>query len=61
MQIQNSSKMYRSMIDCARYVYKQEVCRRCGTPVRRWDLAGRFAYACPVCQRPPRPKRARSR
>ena len=24
MQIQNSSKMYRSMIDCARYVYKQE-------------------------------------
>jgi hypothetical protein len=24
MQIQNSSKMYRSMVDCARYVYKHE-------------------------------------
>lgn len=24
MQIQNSSKMYRSMLDCARYVYKNE-------------------------------------
>ena len=24
MQIQNSSKMYRSMVDCARYVYKNE-------------------------------------
>jgi endonuclease-8 len=33
-----------------RYVYKQDVCRRCGTDVRRWDLAGRWAYACETCQ-----------
>lgn len=33
-----------------RYVYRQEHCLRCGTPVRRWDLAGRWAYACPTCQ-----------
>jgi endonuclease VIII len=39
----------------ATYVYRQEVCRRCGTPVRRWDLAGRWAYACETCQPPPRP------
>lgn len=37
----------------ARYVYRQEHCRRCGTPVRRWDLAGRWAYACETCQPPP--------
>jgi endonuclease-8 len=36
----------------ATYVYKQERCRRCGNEVRRWDLAGRWAYACEVCQRP---------
>ncbi len=35
------------------YVYKQEVCRRCGTSIRRWDLAGRWAYACETCQPPP--------
>src|SRR3954469_8630761 len=35
----------------ALWVYKQEHCRRCGTPVRRWDLAGRWAYACDKCQR----------
>jgi endonuclease VIII len=35
-----------------RYVYKQERCARCGTPVRRWDLAGRWAYACERCQPP---------
>jgi endonuclease-8 len=34
-----------------RYVYRQDTCRRCGTPVRRWDLAGRWCYACPSCQR----------
>jgi endonuclease-8 len=34
----------------ALWVYKQEHCRRCGTPVRRWDLAGRWAYACETCQ-----------
>ena len=36
-----------------RYVYRQEACLRCGTPVRRWDLAGRWSYACETCQ--PRP------
>jgi len=36
------------------YVYKQERCRRCGSEVRRWDLAGRWAYACETCQ--PRPR-----
>lgn len=34
------------------YVYKQSFCRRCATPIDRWDLAGRWAYACPTCQRP---------
>ena len=34
----------------ARMVYKQAVCRACGTPVQTWDLAGRTAYACPNCQ-----------
>lgn len=33
-----------------RRVYKQEACHECGTPIRRWDLAGRWAYACPTCQ-----------
>ena len=37
----------------SRYVYKQEHCLRCGTRVRRWDLAGRWAYACERCQPPP--------
>src|SRR3954447_18027605 len=34
----------------ALHVYKQEQCRTCGTQVRRWDLAGRWAYACETCQ-----------
>lgn len=34
-----------------RNVYRQEHCAECGTPVHRWDLAGRWAYACPTCQR----------
>jgi endonuclease VIII len=38
----------------ATYVYRQPTCRRCGTPVRRWNLAGRWAYACETCQPPPR-------
>ncbi len=38
--------------DESRYVYKQETCRRCGTAIRRWDLAGRWAYACESCQPP---------
>jgi endonuclease-8 len=36
-----------------RYVYRQEACLRCGHPVRRWDMAGRWSYACEACQ--PRP------
>jgi len=39
----------------ALWVYKQDRCRRCGTEVRRWDLAGRWAYACETCQPRPRP------
>ena len=31
-------------------VYRQEQCRSCGDEVRRWDLAGRWAYACERCQ-----------
>jgi endonuclease-8 len=37
----------------ATYVYRQDTCRRCGTPVSRFPLAGRWAYACPLCQPPP--------
>jgi len=37
----------------ALYVYKQDACRRCHTPIRRWDLGGRWAYACETCQLPP--------
>ena len=37
----------------ALWVYKQERCRRCGDEVRRWDLGGRWAYACETCQPPP--------
>jgi endonuclease-8 len=33
-----------------RHVYKVDECRECGTPVRRWDMAGRWAYACETCQ-----------
>jgi len=36
----------------SRYVYRREHCLRCGTPVRRFDLAGRWAYACERCQPP---------
>ncbi len=37
----------------ALWVYKQERCRRCGSEVRRWDLSGRWAYACETCQPAP--------
>ena len=37
----------------ALWVYKQERCRACGDEVRRWDLSGRWAYACETCQPPP--------
>jgi endonuclease VIII len=32
------------------YVYRQAACRRCGSDVRSWDMAGRRAWACPACQ-----------
>ena len=38
----------------ATYVYKRDSCRRCATPVRRYDLAGRWVYVCESCQPPPR-------
>lgn len=38
------------------HVYKRDECRECGREVRRWDLAGRWAYACETCQ--PRPRDA---
>ncbi len=31
----------------ARWVYQQEVCRRCGAPVEKFRLGSRTAYACP--------------
>jgi endonuclease-8 len=37
------------------YVYKQQRCRRCGTPIRVWPVAGRRVYACERCQPPPGP------
>lgn len=45
------SRMTRSE---ATYVYQREQCLRCGSDIRRWDLAGRWAYACQTCQPPPR-------
>ncbi|MFD0483954.1 formamidopyrimidine-DNA glycolase [Kineococcus sp. GCM10028916] len=33
-----------------RWVYERETCRRCGTPVRSWTLAGRTAWVCPTDQ-----------
>lgn len=38
-----------------RYVYKQDTCAYCGSTIRRWDLAGRWAYACETCQPKPAP------
>lgn len=32
------------------HVYKRERCRECSSEIRRWDLAGRWAYACETCQ-----------
>lgn len=32
------------------YVYKRDRCLRCASPIRRWDMAGRWCYACPTCQ-----------
>jgi endonuclease-8 len=32
------------------YVYKQPNCRRCGSPVRMWQMGVRRTYACETCQ-----------
>jgi len=32
------------------YVYRREVCRRCGTRLRELPLSGRRMFACPHCQ-----------
>lgn len=32
------------------YVYKQSACRSCGGEVSVWDMAGRRAWACTICQ-----------
>ncbi len=34
------------------YAYKRagRPCRRCGTPIERWQVAGRKMWACPACQ-----------
>ncbi|MEX2504851.1 MAG: DNA-formamidopyrimidine glycosylase family protein [Egicoccus sp.] len=42
----------------ATYVYKSERCPRCATEIRRWEIAGRWAYACETCQ--PKPRRRRT-
>jgi endonuclease-8 len=34
----------------ALYVYKRDACWTCAGPIRRWDLGGRWAYACEECQ-----------
>lgn len=37
------------------YVYGQKMCARCGSPVRKWDLHGRDAWACESCRPRARP------
>lgn len=34
----------------ARFVYRQESCRRCSAPVRTAHIGGRTSYSCPRCQ-----------
>lgn len=34
----------------ATYAYKRDRCLRCGTEIRRADMANRTVYWCPVCQ-----------
>jgi endonuclease VIII len=41
------------------YVYQQETCRRCGSPVSEFPLSARRMFACPVCQ--PRERGSRRR
>jgi endonuclease VIII len=35
------------------WVYHRPACRRCDSAVRRWDVGGRWCYACETCQPPP--------
>jgi endonuclease-8 len=44
-------KGVRDMRIATRNVYRAETCPECGSPITRWDLAGRWAYACATCQR----------
>ncbi|HTY40774.1 MAG TPA: DNA-formamidopyrimidine glycosylase family protein [Thermoanaerobaculia bacterium] len=32
------------------YVYQQEICRRCATPISEFPLSARRLFACPRCQ-----------
>ena len=41
------------------YVYQEEICRRCASPVREFPLSGRRMFACETCQ--PRAVRKRTR
>jgi endonuclease VIII len=34
----------------ANYVYHRDHCFRCGSAIQKWDLQGRWCYACPSCQ-----------
>jgi endonuclease-8 len=36
------------------YVYQQEICRRCGSPINEFPLSARRMFACPRCQGRPR-------
>ena len=36
--------------DDALYVYHQEICSRCGTPIQEFPLSARRMFACPSCQ-----------
>ncbi len=32
------------------WIYKKDVCSRCGSVIRSWKIASRTVYACPTCQ-----------
>jgi len=42
----------RLRVEQRHYVYRRTglPCRRCATPIQRWEVAARWMYACPVCQ-----------
>lgn len=52
LTVPDDGRMDRSVLPEAeaRFVYKQERCRRCATPVEVDEIGGRTSYACPVCQ-----------